>query len=394
MAVISRTFQINFEHRVYFTDRVFGVDNPLLRQVLKPATPGGASDQPAKALVIVDAALAAAQRELGPAIETYFASQTDALQLVCPLWPIAGGEQAKNSFAEVHQIHAQIERFHLDRHSYVIAIGGGALLDVAGFAAATAHRGIRHIRVPSTVLAQSDSGIGVKNGVNAFGKKNWIGTFTLPYAVINDFQLLASLPERDRRAGMVEAVKVAAIRDRTFFEELEQNASMLEQFEPAATRRLIRRCAELHFDHITTSGDPFELGSARPLDFGHWAAHKLEQLSGYRLRHGEAVAVGIAIDTIYSHRIGWLDGPSTERVLGLLKRLGFKLCPAELNLQDAAGNFQVLEGLQEFREHLGGNLTITLLRAIGQGCETTQVDMPALKASIGELIKMDARPSK
>ena len=165
-------------------------------------------------------------------------------------------------------------------------------MDMAGLAAATAHRGVRHIRIPTTTLSQCDSGVGVKNGINAFGKKNFIGTFAPPFAVINDFQLLAPLSPRDKRAGFAEAVKVACIRSREFFDALEEDAAALAQFQPDAMRKLIRRCAELHMDHIATSGDPFEFGSARPLDFGHWSAHKLEQLSDFKIRHGEAVAIG------------------------------------------------------------------------------------------------------
>src|SRR6185295_16139957 len=162
-------------------------------------------------------------------------------------------------------------------------------------------------------------------GINAFGKKNFIGTFTPPFAVINDFNLLASLSPRDKRAGFVEAVKVALIRDHDFFETIEREADKLREFAPDSTERLIYRCAELHVNHIATSGDPFEFGSARPLDFGHWAAHKLEQLSEYKIRHGEAVAVGIALDVLYSRNIGMLDAKSADRVLALLERLGFEL---------------------------------------------------------------------
>ncbi len=182
------------------------------------------------------------------------------MKLVGPPLVIEGGERAKNSSIHVAEIHSQIDRHHLDRHSYLIAVGGGALLDVAGFAAATAHRGVRHVRIPTTTLSQADSGIGVKNGINAFGKKNFIGTFAPPHAVINDFNLLATLEPRDKRAGYVEAVKVACIRDAKFFDEIERDAEKLAAFEPAAMKRLIHRCAELHLDHIATGGDPFEAG--------------------------------------------------------------------------------------------------------------------------------------
>ncbi len=267
----------------------------------------------------------------------------------------------------------------------MLGAGGGALLDMVGLAAATAHRGVRHVRVPTTTLSQADSGLGVKNGINAFGKKNFIGTFSPPFAVINDFQLLSSLSARDKRAGYVEAVKVALIRDRDFFESIEREAELLRGFDPEAMQRLIFRCGGLHLDHIATSGDPFEFGSARPLDFGHWSAHKLEQLSEFRLRHGEAVAIGIALDVIYSRRHGYLDGPSAERVLNLLERLGFDLYASELSHVDADNSLIVCSGHEEFRQHLGGELTITLLRGIGQGFEVHEMSLPHVAEAISEL---------
>jgi 3-dehydroquinate synthase len=224
--------------------------------------------------------------------------------------------------------------------------------------------------------------VGVKNGMNAFGKKNFIGTFAVPWAVVNDFDLLASLPPRDKRGGYIEAVKVACIRDPEFFQILERDAAKLLEFDAEAMQQLIRRCAELHVNHIASSGDPFELTSARPLDFGHWAAHKLEQLSDYRLRHGEAVAIGIALDVIYSRRMGFLDTASAERVLRLIEALGFDLFARELLHAEASGELVVLNGLQEFREHLGGRLTITLMRGIGQGFEVNDVHHPTMLASI------------
>jgi 3-dehydroquinate synthase len=267
----------------------------------------------------------------------------------------------------------------------VIAIGGGALLDMVGLAAATAHRGVRHVRVPTTTLSQDDSGIGVKNGINAFGKKNFIGTFSPPFAVINDFQLLNSLSPRDKRAGYVEAVKVALIRDKGFFQVIEDDARALHDFEPSAMERLIYRCAELHLNHIATAGDPFEFGSARPLDFGHWSAHKLEQLSEYRIRHGEAVAAGIALDTVYSRNMGYLDATSTQRTLNLLQSLGFDLFANEMLHTGSDDSLILLDGLEEFREHLGGELAITLLKAIGEGFEVHEVNLARMIDAIYEL---------
>jgi 3-dehydroquinate synthase len=296
-----------------------------------------------------------------------------------------GGERAKNSDAIVNEIYSQIQRHHVDRHSYLIAIGGGALLDAAGFAAATAHRGVRHVRIPTTTLSQADSGVGVKNGLNAFGQKNFIGAFAPPHAVINDFQLLGPLPPRDKRAGFVEAVKVACICDAAFFAELERDAPALAAFAPEPVKRLIHRCAELHLDHIATSGDPFESGSARPLDFGHWAAHKLEQLSRFTLSHGEAVAVGIAIDVLYSRNTGLLDAASAARILDLLERLGFVLFADELLNADNTDLPLILSGLEEFREHLGGELSVTLLTGIGHAVQAHTMDAPPIAAAVAEL---------
>jgi len=381
MDCIDRIIQVSWRHRVFFTDDLFEPANPLLRLTLKPSKPSS----PQKALVVLDQTLAASRPGLLNLISAYFAAHSDALNLVLPAVLVPGGENAKNSSSHVAAVHEAIHQHHIDRHSYVLAVGGGALLDTVGFAAATAHRGVRHIRVPTTTLSQCDSGVGVKNGINAFGKKNFIGSFSPPFAVINDFQLLSTLSPRDKRAGFAEAVKVACIRDRQFFEELERDAALLNNFDPGAMRQLIRRCAELHVTHIAESGDPFEFGTARPLDFGHWAAHKLEQLSRFRLRHGEAVAIGIALDILYSQRMGYLESLEAERVLQLLQKLGFELHAPELLLTDGRAQFSVFEGLQEFREHLGGQLAITFIRKIGNGFEANDVDTSIMREAIPEL---------
>ena len=381
MDLIERAIQVSYRHRVYFTRRVFDPANPVLKEVLANAE----NKEQHKVFVVLDESLARARPELARNIEAYFSAFSDPLKLVCAPFVIEGGERTKNSYFHVSEIHSHIDRYHIDRHSYVVAVGGGAILDMVGLAAATAHRGCRHLRIPTTTLSQADSGVGVKNGINAFGKKNFIGTFAPPFAVINDFDLLASLAPRDKRAGYVEAVKVALIRDGSFFEAIERDADRLRAFDSDAMEQLIYRCAELHVNHIATSGDPFEFGSARPLDFGHWAGHKLEQLSDYAIRHGEAVAIGIALDTIYSRKMGCLDATSAERVLHLLERLGFELFANELLNVDSESNLMVLKGLEEFREHLGGQLTLTLLKAIGQGFEVHTLNLPRVIESIYEL---------
>ena len=378
MSVIQRQIEVRWPLRVFFTENIFAPDNPLLRDALAGAAPR-------KVFVVVDDGLAQAQPQLEKNIAHYFQQHAEHFSLVRPPLELPGGEAAKNSNTLIGSLLDQIHRHHLDRHAYLIAIGGGALLDVAGFAAATAHRGLRHVRIPTTTLAQADSGVGVKNGINAFGKKNFIGTFAPPFAVFNDFNLLATLKPEDKRAGYVEAVKVACIRDVKFFEGIERDAEKLISFEPTAMKQLIHRCAELHLDHIATGGDPFETGSARPLDFGHWAAHKVEQISRFQISHGAAVAIGLALDVIYSREVGLLPAASCERILQLLQKLGFKLYAEELLKIDDANRLITLSGLEEFREHLGGELTITLLNEIGRGVEVHEMDPGKIIAAMHEL---------
>jgi 3-dehydroquinate synthase len=381
MDLIERSIQVTWQHRVLFTDHVFDPANATLVDTLTHDV----SALPSKTLVVIDENLVSAQRGLAESVAGYFAAHPDKIRLVRPALLCPGGEQAKNSWQAVAELHKAIEHGHIDRHSYLVSVGGGALLDVAGFAAATAHRGVRHVRIPTTTLSQCDSGVGVKNGVNAFGKKNFIGTFSPPRTVINDFQLLSTLAPRDKRCGFAEAVKVACIRDAAFFANLEAEAAQLREFDGSAMRRLICRCAEAHINHIVQGGDPFEAGSARPLDFGHWSAHKLEQLSNFRLRHGEAVAIGISLDVIYSRRMGYLQATSADRILDLLENLGFSLFAPELLTTGKRHEFVVLEGLEEFREHLGGRLAVTLLREIGTGFEVHDMNDACVLESINEL---------
>jgi 3-dehydroquinate synthase len=302
---------------------------------------------------------------------------------------VEGGEHVKNDPGAVAALQARLDALRVDRQSHVVIVGGGALLDMAGYVAGVVHRGIRVTRVPTTVLAQGDSGVGVKNGVNAFGKKNFLGTFAPPFAVINDRRFLETLGRRDTVAGMAEAVKVALIRDADFFAWLTAHADALAACEADPLHHLVRRGAELHLEHIATSGDPFEMGSARPLDFGHWAAHKLESLTRNRLRHGEAVAIGVALDTVYSVRTGLLAPAALEPILTLLERLGLRLWDDALDLGPAKRP-TVLDGLEEFREHLGGELTVTLLREIGRGVEVHEMREDAILNALAELRLRDA----
>lgn len=382
LPTLKQQFEVSFRYDVHFTEGLFRVDNPLLSQVIMQ----GAEASPKKLLVVIDGGLLPHYPNLINQIQTY-SQHYPGLTLVIPPLVVPGGEAAKNNPCLIEQLHQAMDQIGLCRHSYVVAVGGGAVLDMVGYAAATAHRGIRLIRVPTTVLAQNDSGVGVKNGINAFDKKNFVGTFAPPFAVLNDFEFLTSLDDRDWRAGMAEAIKVALIKDPEFFASIEAQAGELAQRDQAAMQHLVYRCAQLHLEHIAGHGDPFELGSSRPLDFGHWAAHRLEQLTHYELRHGEAVAIGIALDATYAYLINLLPETDWQRICHTLKTLGFTLFVPTLtsHLEDPQHPLSLFRGLTEFREHLGGDLTLMLLTQIGQGVEVHQVDLEQYRQAIALL---------
>ena len=367
---LRQRFAVEYAFPVCFTRDLFAPANPLLRDTLAMAEPRKRH----RFVAFVDEGVLAVRPELPARVLAYAAAHPARLEPIGAPVPMPGGERVKSEPRLLERMQRVLVERHVDRHSYVLGIGGGALLDAVGFVAATSHRGVRHVRVPTRVLSQNDSGVGVKNGVNLFGQKNYLGTFAPPFAVLNDHDFIAALPARERVAGIAEAVKVALIRDAALFAWLERHADALRAGHEAPTRDMIERCAALHMRQIGRGGDPFERGSARPLDYGHWSAHRLETLSGYRLRHGEAVAVGIALDTRYSVACGLLGEGADERVSPLLERLGLPLWHPALESVDAAGERELLRGLTDFREHLGGELTITLLAGIGRGVEVHAMD--------------------
>jgi 3-dehydroquinate synthase len=392
MDVIQQEFLVPVRYPVYFTTGVFTRSNPVLRDLVAAAA---AEDGPARIAVVLDRGVERAHPALVDAISAYCSKHPGTLALAAPVLVVPGGEAIKNERRHLERILETINAASLCRHSYLIAVGGGAVLDAAGFAASTAHRGIRLIRVPTTVLSQDDSAMGVKNGINAFGKKNYLGTFAPPFAVINDVEFLSTLTDRDWRGGVTEAIKAALIRDRRFFELLEARASRLLDRDLSAMAEVIRRSAELHLNHIATGGDPFEQGSSRPLDFGHWAAHKLEQTTNHRLGHGEAVGIGIALDTTYSHLAGFLPEAEWRRVIDLLFAVGVQIySPAlEDHLDTPEDRGCILGGLAEFREHLGGRLTIMLLKDIGDPFDVHDIRPELVARSIALLKTLHAERS-
>ncbi len=366
---------VAFKHRIIFTRAAFTEDNRELAEVL-------AEGMGRRAIVFLEDSVADAWPALVDEIDAYFGT-LDLEFVGTQVFP--GGETAKADDSLVRKIWTAIDAGHLDRHSYALVIGGGAFLDAVGFAAATAHRGVRLIRFPTTTLSQDDSGVGVKCAINGFDKKNWIGSFAVPFAVINDFAFLHTQDGKTCRAGLIEAVKVALVRDRDFFIWIRENLTALAALEPEVLEACVEKSALLHARHIATGGDPFETGSSRPLDFGHWAAHKLEAMTHYQVFHAPAVAVGVALDTLYSARSGLLKFSVAEEVLGVLDGLGLAIYHPALDWLDDNGRRRVLAGLDEFREHLGGQLTVLLLEDLGESSEVHAIDETLLGECVNEL---------
>jgi 3-dehydroquinate synthase len=373
---IDIPFAPRLVHRLRLTDGVFTPSNPTLRDLMAADGPAHS----ARACVYIDSGLAAAQPRLVESVHQYFAAGSVSHRLVLPPQIVPGGEAAKNDRAALDSVIQHLHDAKLCRKSYAIAVGGGAVLDVVGLAAALAHRGVRLIRIPTTTLSQGDSCVAVKNGINLFGLKNYLGSFAAPWGVVIDPSLLATLSDRDWRSGFSEAVKVALIKDAAFFDRLESTAAAIAARQIAPSEDAILRSAELHLRHITDGGDPFELTEARPLDFGHWAAHRLETLTKFDLKHGEAVAIGIAIDTEYSHLSGMLSAGDRDRVFRCLTSLRFHLPHPALGNPDA-----VMAGIDQFREHLGGRLTLAMLKGIGRGHDVHDVDRARMVQAIGNI---------
>ncbi|MBM1107852.1 3-dehydroquinate synthase [Aurantibacter crassamenti] len=376
---IAQSFSVAYEYKLYFTEYLFNIQNPQFHTVLE----GYKKNEKVKLLFVIDDGVAKHHPKLVDDIKAYCDHFQNNIAHTANIL-VTGGEECKNDYDQVEKVLRGINDFHIDRHSFVVAIGGGAVIDMVGYAAAVAHRGVKLIRIPTTVLSQNDSAVGVKNSFNSFGKKNFLGTFAPPYAIINDSHFLTTLEQRDWISGVAEAIKVALIKDKAFFEYIETNAIKLQERDMESMQYVIYKCAEMHMHHIAQGGDPFESGSSRPLDFGHWAAHKMEQITNYELRHGEAVAKGIALDVTYTQLLGLITESDLNRIITVMEQIGFDLA---IPVETPSETDNLLKGLQEFQEHLGGDLCITLINGIGVKHDVNVIDIDKMKKAIVQLNK-------
>lgn len=369
-------FSVAFRHRLRFTHDILGSDSDALADLLESS-----EGRIPRVQFWLDEHVSNANPDLKQRLHSFARRNTERFQAVGNPQIVPGGECVKN---DIHILERMLKVFHeadLDRRSYVVVIGGGAVLDAVGFAAAIAHRGLRLIRIPTTTLAQADSGIGVKNSVNLFQKKNWLGSFAVPWGVINDRSMLGTLSDRDFRCGFSEAVKVSLLKDPSFFNRIVDNASEISHRGDACWS-VIEDSANWHLRHITAGGDPFEMLEARPLDFGHWSAHKLEAMSQFDLRHGEAVAIGVAVDTVYSSLVHGLPSEDVDRVLLALERLSLLIDHPALQRTE-----ELFTGLEEFRQHLGGRLTVTMLEGIGKPIDVHEIDRGRMVEAIHYVLR-------
>jgi 3-dehydroquinate synthase len=367
---------VPYAYDVVFTRDLFRADNESLSEVLAQ------SEGPARMAVFIDEGMLANWPGLIQSITAWCEQRPGRIKLACAPVTVPGGEAVKNDLTFVQRMTHQFQRLELCRHSYVIAIGGGAVLDAVGLAAAVFHRGLRLIRVPTTVLSQDDSGVGVKNGINFDGVKNLIGCFAPPHAVLCDLNFLTTLDKRDWCGGVSEAFKVALIKDAEFLNELEALAPRIATRDLDAMQRVVERCALLHLDHIRAGGDPFETGSARPLDFGHWSAHKLESMTRNEIRHGEAVAVGVALDLFIAAKMGFITEADRDRICAAMETCGMALWHPALAKPSSVSELEVIKGLEEFRQHLGGRLTLTMPDGLGRKREIHELDAAHIRAGI------------
>jgi len=301
----------------------------------------------------------------------------EASELAATALVIEAGEDQKTP-ATVAQIHDAAFARKLERGSLMVALGGGVVGDMAGFAAATWLRGIAVVQVPTTLLAMVDAAIGGKTGVNHPGGKNLIGAFHQPRAVIADTATLATLPPRELRAGLAEVVKHALICDAAFFSWLEANADALLALDPAALAHAVHRCCTIKAGVV--SRDERETGERALLNLGHTFGHAIEQVTGFGpWLHGEAVGVGLAMAAGMSQRAGWLPAADAARLDALLARLGLRTeARGAVTPQAARAAMQLDKKVQ------GGRVRLVLLKGIGQAFVTADWPTDAFDATLQE----------
>lgn len=288
--------------------------------------------------------------------------------------------EATKSLASASLLYDRLVSIKADRHTVVVAVGGGVIGDLAGFAAATYARGVPLVMVPTTLLAQVDSSVGGKVGVNHPGAKNIIGAFHQPSCVWIDTDNLRTLPDRELRCGLAEVVKYGVILDGAFFDELERSVEPILARDDRILRRIVARSCELKAS-VVSRDEREETGLRAVLNFGHTIGHAIESVAGYDgpYHHGEAVAVGMVAEARLAERLGWIGPDATGRVHRLLARLGLPTSAPGLE----AG--RLLDAMGRDKKNRGGRIRFVLPHSIGQVELTDAAGEAEVKAVLATL---------
>lgn len=276
-----------------------------------------------------------------------------------PVIEVGVGEESK-TLETVEKVYGEFLRLEIDRQSFVLAIGGGIVCDVAGFAASTFMRGTRFGFVPTTLLAMVDASVGGKNGVNFQGFKNMVGVFKQPKVVLCDFRLLETLPARELRSGFAEVVKCGAIADAGLFEFLEGSYEKVLSLDGSAVEKAV--CNALEVKTAIVGMDEVERGGRMKLNFGHTVGHGVEVVKG--IPHGEAVSIGMVAEARLSVKKGLLEESKVERVEALLKKSGL---PVNIRLS-AGEEEEVLSAIAKDKKSSAGVTRVVALREVGSAC--------------------------
>jgi 3-dehydroquinate synthase len=286
------------------------------------------------------------------------------------------GEQHK-TLANISSMLDVLVANRYSRDACVVALGGGVVGDMSGFAAACYQRGIDFVQLPTTLLAQVDSSVGGKTGVNHPGGKNLIGAFHQPRAVVADTETLASLPLREMRAGVAEIIKCAMICDEPFFTWLEESIEPLLELRQDVVAHAVRRSCEIKADIVRR--DEREQGDRALLNLGHTFGHAIEAATHYKSwLHGEAVGAGLAMAATFSARAGFMPTADVERVAALLRRAGLTTSAADVRSVDALDAMRIDKKVKE------GRMRFVLLRGIGQSFLTSDYPEDALQRTLAE----------
>lgn len=341
-----------------------------------------------RAVFVVDAGLAAVQPRAVEAAAAYADSHKANIVAACPPIVVEGGETVKSRPEICDWLRARFVGAGLDSQSHVVVIGGGALLDAAGFAAATLRRAPRVTRVPTTLLAQASGALSPRCAVNALGRKDALAAFQAPFGVLLDPKFLSPLPDREKRAGLAEIIRTALCGDADFFHWIADHQKQLANLDKRTLETAARWSARLHWE-AASDADPFDEGRARPLDFGRWAALRLEAEAGGELLHGEALAVGTAVDLLLSVLLTGLPPEAARAALEVVAGCGLPLWHGALGFADADGAPALVSALAEFA--LGGTPSVPLLRGLGRAEPCIAVNAEATAAAIEALRRWEDR---